>query len=98
MSPQPAAGVVQLQEVFLRIINISVALAFIAVTAVLFWAGIKYLTSGGDPKAIAAAHQAVTWAMLGALFLALAWLILLLIRAFTGVDVIGQFDLKFPQL
>lgn len=97
MSPQPAAGVVQLQEMVLRIINVSVALAFIALTVVLFWAGIKYLTSGGDQKAIAAAHQAVTWALLGALFLVFAWLILLVIRAFTGVDVIGQFDLSFPQ-
>lgn len=97
MSPQPAAGLSQIQEMILRIINVSVALAFIAVTVVLFWAGIKYLTSGGDPKAIAVAHQAVTWAILGALFLALAWLVLLLIKAFTGVDVLKFNLFIFPQ-
>jgi hypothetical protein len=94
MNP-PAAGVQQLSDLIVRIISLSVGLAFIALTVVLFWAGIKFLTSGGDQKAISAAQQAFTWALLGVLFLALAWLILRLIHAFTGVDV-TQFCLGFP--
>lgn len=94
MNPGPA-GVVQLQQLFQRILNISVSIAFIVLTIMLITAGIKYLTSGGDPKSLAAAGQTITWALLGLLFLALAWLILVLIKAFTGVDVL-QFCIGFP--
>ncbi len=89
------AGVLQLQELVRRIINISVGLGFMFVAVMLVVAGIKYLTSGGEPKALGSAAGTVTWALLGALFLALAWIILLLIRALTGVDVLN-FCIGFP--
>ena len=92
--PGPA-GILQLQQIITRVINLSVALAFIALTVVLVISGIKFLTSGGDPKAIQSASQSLTWALLGILFLAIAWLILKLIEAFTGVPV-TQFCLGFP--
>lgn len=82
-----AAGVTQLQELIQRIINLSVGLAFIALTIMLVVAGIKYLTSGGEPKALSSASTTLTWALLGMLFLVIAWLILLLVKAFTGVNV-----------
>lgn len=88
------AGAKQLEELIQRIINISVGAAFIALTVVLVWTGIKYLTSGGDAKARSAANSSLTWALLGVLFLAIAWLILKLIYAFTGVNV-TKFCLSF---
>lgn len=92
----PPANLETLQNLLIRLINISVPLAFMAVTVMLVIAGIKYLTSGGDAKAISAAHGVVTWALLGIVFLVLSWLILLLIQAFTGVQV-TQFNLSvFP--
>lgn len=91
--PDPA-GITQLQELVQRIINISVGLAFIAVTVVLFYAGFKYLISGGEPKALGQAASAITWALLGILFLAIAWLVLKLIEAFSGVPV-TQFCIGF---
>jgi hypothetical protein len=94
LGPAPA-GVQQLQDLFTRFLNISIGLAFIVLTVVLVIAGIKFLTSGGEPKAIQSAGQTVTWAILGILFLALAWLILKLIGAFTGVDV-TNFCIGFP--
>lgn len=89
------AGVKQLQELVLRIINLSVPLAFVALTVMLFWAGIKFITSSGEAKPLQAAWQAVTWALLGILFLALAGLILRLVEAFTGVAVFSQFCIGF---
>ncbi len=91
----PAAGILQLQQLVIRMINISVRLAFIAVLIVLIVAGIKYLTSGGDSKSIASAGLTITWAFLGIIFLVLAWLILRLVAAYTGVDV-TSFCLGFP--
>ena len=82
-----AAGLNQLQAILVRLIEVSVGLAFIALVAMITWAGIRYLVSGGDPKGLQAATQTLTWAIVGMLFLVLAWLILKLIEAFTGVPV-----------
>lgn len=90
----PPAGLNQLQDLIQRIINISVGIAFIALTVMLVVAGIKYLTSGGEPKQLSSANNTVTWALLGMLFLVIAWLVLKLIQAFTGVQV-TQFCIGF---
>ena len=87
MNDPGPAGLLQLQQLTQRIINISVGLAFIILTVVLVYAGIKFITSGGDSKSLASAGQTITWALLGVLFLVLAWLILNLIEYFTGVRV-----------
>ncbi len=86
MTTDPA-GLQQLQDMVQRIISIFVAISFIALVIVLVVAGFKFLTSGGEPKTLQSAQQALTWAILGILFLVIAWLILQLIKAFTGVDV-----------
>lgn len=82
-----AVGRVEIQAMIQRVINLSVGLIFIALTIMLFYAGIRYITSQGEPKNVQLAHQTVTWAILGIVFLILAWLILRLIEAFTGVPV-----------
>lgn len=87
-----AAGLTQIEAVFSRVISLFVGGAFVALFVVLVWAGIKFLTSGGDPKALEAARNTVTWALLGILFLAIAWLILQLIAAFTGIEGLKTFD------
>lgn len=92
----PAAGINQATQLLTRLINISVTIAFMALTVWLVWSAIKFfITSGGDPKALAHAWGSVTWAFLGLFFMALAYLILKLIFAVTGADV-TQFCLGFP--
>ncbi|MBI2596651.1 hypothetical protein HYW41_00660 [Candidatus Daviesbacteria bacterium] len=81
------AGIGEFEQIFSKIITVIVGLAFVVMLVMLIWGGIKYLTSGGEPKAIQSAHYTVTWALLGVLFMAVAWLILQLIRIFTGIDV-----------
>ena len=92
------AGIGDLEDLFGRILNISVGAAFVALLVVLIIAGIKYITSGGDAKSLGAAHQAIVWGLLGILFMAIAWLILQLIIAFTGVEMLNSFNLRvLPQ-
>lgn len=81
------AGLQQIEDVFKNVVSTVVGLAFIVSLVMLIFAGIKYLTSSGEPKAIQAAHLTVTWALLGILFMAIAWLILQLIENFTKVEV-----------
>ncbi len=98
MNPGPqAAGVVQLQNLFVRLIGLVVALGFVVMLVVLVVAGIKFLTSGGEPKAVASASQALTWALLGMLFMALAWLVLRLVFAFAGIEM-PRFCIGFAPL
>jgi uncharacterized membrane protein len=102
MSPTPAinvgpepAGIVQLEQLFSRIIFLSVGIAFIALTILLVYAAIKFLTSGGNKKELQGAWGIITWAFLGIFFMGLAWLIILLIQSFTGVT-LTQFSLQWP--
>src|SRR5258708_34727882 len=81
------AGPTQFIKLILRIINISVGLAFMVMTVMFVWAAIKFITSEGDQKKLASARQTITWAILGIFFMGLAWLILVLIERFTGVGV-----------
>ncbi len=87
------ANLQDLSEVLKTIIRISVGAGFVAMMVMLVWGGIRFLTSGGDSKAVQSATMTITWALLGVLFLVIAWLVLLLIKAFTGVDV-TIFDIK----
>lgn len=97
-SPVPAAGVAQLEQLITRIIFISVGLAFMALTVMLVIAAFKFLTSAGDKKTIASAWQVVTWAFLGIFMMGLAWVALLLVGNFTGINLTTNFSLLFPQV
>ncbi len=94
LGPEPA-GIVQLEQLFNRIIFLSVGMAFVALTILLVYAAIKFLTSGGDKKALGSAWGVITWAFLGIFFLGLAWVALLLVQSFTGVT-LTQFSLQWP--
>lgn len=84
--PGPA-GIPQLQYLVARLVCIAVPMGFTAMFVVLVIAGIKFLVSAGEAKAISSANLTVTWAFLGVLFMAIAWLILLLIQNATGAKV-----------
>lgn len=86
VNPGPA-GKDQLIALFRRIINLSVEAAFTVLLIMLVYAGIRFITSGGDPKSISAASTTVTWAILGILFLAIGWLLLRLVESFSGIPV-----------
>lgn len=94
VGPSPA-GIAEFEGLFSNIISVVVGLGFIILVVMLVIAGYKYLTSGGEPKAVTSAHQTVTWALLGIAFMAIAWLVLQLIKGFTGVDV-TTFKFKLP--
>lgn len=65
-------------------------LAFIMVLV----GGFKILTSGGDPKGMAGGKQTITLAVAGIALSIISWLILVIIKNVTGVDV-TQFKFGF---
>jgi len=74
--------------IFSNILNVVVRLAGIALLVMLFVGGFNYLTSGGDAKKAQTAQQTITYAFLGLAVIIGAWFIFLLIKTFTGVDVL----------
>lgn len=72
---------------FANFISVILALAGIVVFIMFLIGGFRYLTSGGDPKALESAKGTLTHAILGLIVLVFAFLILVIIQAVTGVNV-----------
>ncbi len=87
------AGLNEVESMFGNIISVIVSLGFIAMLVLLLMAGLKYLTSGGEPKALQSAHHTLVWALVGIGFIAIAWIILLLISNYTGLN-LTVFNIK----
>ena len=73
--------------VLAKIIGLLAPAAAIAVFIMILVAGFQFLTSGGDPKAVATARTTLTYAIIGVILVVVVWLILTLIKAVTDVDV-----------
>ncbi len=76
-----------LEIVFGNVIRAALAFAGVAIFVILVMGGIKYLTSGGDPKAVDSAQKTITYGVGGLIIVLLSYLILLLIQTITGVNV-----------
>ena len=76
-----------MQGVFQNVVQVILGLAGIVLFILLLTGGFKYITSGGDPKAVESAQKTITYAIGGLLLILLSYLILVLIRTITGVDV-----------
>lgn len=89
-APRVEGGVATLQylEVILKnFLNNAIRLAGLAVFIMLIVGGFKYMTAGGDAKAAESARNTITYAILGLVLIIVAYIILVFIKEFTGVDV-----------
>lgn len=84
-----------LECAFGNVIGVVLALAGVVVFVTFIIGGFKYLTSGSDPKAVESAKHALTAAISGLVVLVLAFVVLLVIQAITGVQV-TQFKVVQP--
>jgi len=76
-----------LEGLFSNVVNIILGIAGIAFFILLLSSGFKFITSGGDPKALEGAKKTLTYAIAGLILIIASYLILLLIKELTGVDV-----------
>jgi hypothetical protein len=76
-----------LETVFGGVVKSALAFGGVVLFILLLVGGIKYITSGGDPKAAEGAQKTITYAIGGLILILLSYLILVLIRTITGVDV-----------
>lgn len=86
----PDADVATIQGITCMMKNIlsplPALLALVAV-AMIILAGIRLISAGSDPKAVASAWQMLTWAVIGLILLAGVWLVLVVIQNLTGAEV-----------
>ncbi len=88
-SPAPLSA---LEDVFGNVVKTILSLGGIVLFIMLLSGGFKYLTSGGDPKAVEGAKNTLTYAIGGFVLLAFSYLILVTIGTFTGTgDILKNF-------
>lgn len=87
MDPTKPAAISDIVKILENIISLLAPAAGIAFFIMFLWGGFQFVTSGGDPKAAGAARSTLTYAVIGVILVVASWLILQLIKSFTGVDV-----------
>jgi len=75
------------EAIFENIISVVLSLGAFALFIMLISSGIRFLTSGDDPKAAEGAKKAITTAITGIVLLVLSYLFLVFIEQFTGIEV-----------
>jgi hypothetical protein len=75
------------ESLFRNVVGVALGFAGIALFIMLLVGGFKYLTAGEDPKAVEEARKTLTYAIGGIILVAAAYLILVFIKQFTGVNV-----------
>jgi len=77
---------------FYNVLQVIVMIAGLAFFIMFISGGFKYLFSGSEQKAVAAASSTLTMAIIGLVGIIASWLILSFIQKFTGINV-TQFKL-----
>lgn len=73
------------EAVFNNVLTVALALAGIVLFVMFLMGGFRYMTAGGDAKAVEAAKGTLTHAIAGLVVLILAWIIIQFIEVLTGV-------------
>jgi hypothetical protein len=89
------AQISDLGGLFSRIVSLVLGFAGIVLFILLIVGGFRFITSGGDPKAVDAAKKTLTYAIGGLIVILVSYLILVLIKTITGVDVLN-FSVVLP--
>lgn len=81
------ATIKDFEVIFANVVSVAGILLGFSFFVMLIIGGVRYMLSGGDPKALQAAKGTITWAIIGLVLFALSYTILLIIQIFTGINV-----------
>ena len=82
------------EGLFENILVVLLPLAGIVLFIMLILAGISLITAGSDPKKAQSSKSTITYAIMGMVLIALAYLILNFIASFTGADYLRRFKIR----
>jgi len=92
----PPAQLSSLTNVFANALSGLLGFGAIALFVMLVIGGFQFAFAGGDPKAQVSAWRTLTFAFVGLILVASAYLIITLIAEFTGAETILDFDVFLP--
>jgi len=78
-------------KVFSNVVDWAVALAGLTAVFFIIFSGIKFLTSGGDPKQVEGAKKTLTYAIAGLIIVFISFAIIKLIGTITNANCINTF-------
>lgn len=82
--------------IFGNLVSSLLGLAGIVFFMMFIAGGFKYITSAGNPKNVESANKTLTYAVIGLVFVAVSYLILVIIKNITGVEEITNFRVFIP--
>ncbi len=82
-----AVPISSFNELFGNVLGIIVPFAGVGLFIMLMIGGFKYITSGGNPKALESAKATITYAVIGMVLVAGAYLVIELIVQLTGAPI-----------
>ncbi len=85
----PAGGLSYLQIVLNNALTIFIIAGIFLVLIFIVWAGISWITSGGDKNKLAAARARATWAIIGLIIILLAFFIINTLSFFFKVSLLN---------
>lgn len=95
--PTPAQGLKSFETIISSVVQVMFLVAGLATFAFLIMGGIKWITSGGDPKKTQAAGDQITAALIGLAIVAVAWALMIIIENFFNIHILTGFSIPQPQ-
>lgn len=83
-----------LEGIFQNIIGSLLFVAGIILFIMLIFGGVRFITSGGDPKGLESAKKTITYAVIGVILVAMGYLIIVFVSALTGNPNILDFRIR----
>lgn len=96
LNPPPQGGVpsdTSLNTLIANAITIIFTIAAVLVLVMLIWGAIQWILSAGDKDAVGNARKRITNALIGLAILALAFLIVRVVGAIVGLDILKGLDI-----
>ncbi len=87
---------ITLPDIISTVIKLILIVAALIAFIFLVIGGIKWIVSGGDKEATAAAQKTITAALVGLIIVFSAWAIIKLLETFFGFQILSQ--LKIPEI
>lgn len=88
--------ITQLGQLISALVGTLLIVAALLAFFFLILGGIQWITSGGDKAGMEAARNKITHAIVGLIIVGAAWVIMILVQNFIGIQVIGR-DVTLPK-
>jgi len=86
--PNPEEPVIYIADVIRNGISILIIVSFLAFFVWTIFAGFRFITSGGDEKAVSSAWSSIYWGIIGMIVVLSSYALVVLVEKFFGVDII----------